>query len=785
LGQQKRGLVLQYRNNNHSSVVHTIRSWTTGGVVPGRHPHHHHRYYLNPTQQQQKSFTTTKVTKPYPSSSKSIPATRTGNTTSIRTATTTTTTKTIPAVTDTTAQQRKTHWRIFTTLYQHVWPSIHDDLTPEETQERYQRRQRVVLSMGLLMGGKGVTIAVPYVFKYLVDHLPSTAAAATAAETMASSGDSITTTTGTAAAAAAMDPTLPLTALLCYGLARAASTGMQEWRNALFAHVTQDAIRHVGKTVFQHIHTLDLNFHLQRNTGQLSRILDRGQRSISFVLQAMVFHLGPTVIEVGLVASLLMYQFGSIHGLVVLGTVGTYVVFTLAINQWRTGIRRDMNRLDNQASARVVDSLLNYETVQYFNNQRYEVDRYEESLKGYQKAALLSQSSLSLLNFGQAVIFSIGLTTIMGLTAAQIVQGTATVGDLVLVNGLLFQLSVPLFFIGSVYREVRQSLIDMEAMYQVQDRQPQLVDAPDALDYDPTVYGTDLEFRQVYFRYPSSNLVGTGTKFNVHNENADAPTSEDQNPENTEINKNNDDDDDNDKEAAIQPNRSILQGTNLKIPQGKTVAIVGSSGSGKSTILRLLYRFYEPNSGDILLGGKPLGAWTQSSIQRAMAVVPQDTVLFHESIFYNIHYGNLQATPEQVYEAAKRAEIHDAIERFPEKYDTIVGERGLKLSGGEKQRVAIARAILKKDAPILLCDEPTSSLDSETETNLMDNLKRIGKGRTTIIIAHRLSTIQDCDEIIVMDQGHVVEQGTHEELIRKGGRYTELLHLQESPSPRV
>ena len=657
-----------------------------------------------------------------------------------------------PAIADA-PKQRKVHWRIFQTLYQHVWPDTSSkDLSEKEKMDRMKRKQRVMMSMGLLVSGKAVTIAVPYMFKHLVDNLPSPEAVEAAAN------------------GAAADPTIPLAALLCYGLGRASSSGLQEWRNAMFAHVTQDAIRHVGRSIFDHIHRLDLSFHLQRNTGQLSRILDRGQRSISFVLQSMVFHLGPTLVEVFLVAGLLMYQFGPAHGAVVLGTVGTYTAFTLGITQWRTAFRRDMNRLDNQASARVVDSLLNYETVQYCNNQRYEGERYEESLKGYQKAALQAQSSLSLLNFGQSAIFSVGLTLIMGLTAAQIVQGTSTVGDLVLVNGLLFQLSVPLFFIGSVYREVRQSLIDMEAMYEVQDRQPQISDAPNAIDYDPTVYGSDLELRNVHFRYPASSTAGTESLVKSKSSAKDDDAT-DSNEEGSG--------DDDDKATEQLRNRSILRGTTLKIPHGKTVAIVGSSGSGKSTILRLLYRFYEQDAGEILLGGKPLEAWTQASIQRAMAVVPQDTVLFHESIFYNIHYGNLKATPEQVYEAAKQAEIHESILCFPDGYDTVVGERGLKLSGGEKQRVAIARAILKDQAPILLCDEPTSSLDSETETNLMDNLKRVGHGRTTIIIAHRLSTIQDCDEIIVMDQGQVVEQGTHEELIRRGGRYTELLQMQE------
>lgn len=416
-----------------------------------------------------------------------------------------------------------------------------------------------------------------------------------------------------------------------------------------------------------------------------------------------------------------------------------------------------MNRLENQASGRVVDSLLNYETVQYFNNTQHEVDRYESSLKGYQKAALEAQKSLSLLNVGQAAIFSAGLTTIMWLTAHQILQGTATVGDLVLVNGLLFQLSVPLFFIGSVYREIRQSMVDMEAMFQLKDRQPAFVDADDAVPYDATQMGTSIRFENVEFAYP----VGKESS-------SDASSSS------------------SDKESTHKSmqNRKILQGTSFEIPRGKTVAVVGSSGCGKSTLLRLLYRFYNPNQGQISIGGNndqfyTLDQLQKDSLQRSIAVVPQDTVLFHETIAYNIQYGNLNASGEQVVEAAKKARLHDTIMSFPQGYDTIVGERGLKLSGGEKQRVAIARSILK-EAPILLCDEPTSSLDSETETDIMENLKAVGKGRTTVIIAHRLSTIQDCDEIIVMDRGKVVERGTHFDLVLLGGRYAELLRLQDS-----
>jgi ATP-binding cassette subfamily B (MDR/TAP) protein 7 len=407
------------------------------------------------------------------------------------------------------------------------------------------------------------------------------------------------------------------------------------------------------------------------------------------------------------------------------------VIFTILITSWRTKFRREMNRLDNQASARVVDSLMNFETVQYFNAKDHEVNRYDESLRGYQKEALRAQQSLSFLNFGQAVIFSCGLTGVMWLTAEQIVAGTATIGDMVLVNGLLFQLSVPLFFIGGIYREIRQALIDMENMFQLRDTKPTITDKANAIVYDPETMSTSIELENVHFAYP------------------------------TDANK-----------------RPILNGTSLNIHQGKTVAFVGTSGCGKSTILRLIYRFYDPDVGCVKIGGHDARDLSIDSLQKAIAVVPQDTILFHDTIRYNIQYGDLNASWEEVENAAKKAQIHDAIMSFADGYDTLVGERGLKLSGGEKQRVSIARAILK-NAPILLCDEPTSSLDSNTESSIMDNLKHVGKDRTTIIIAHRLSTIQDCDEIIVMHKGHVVERGTHSALVRRGGRYTELLRMQE------
>jgi ATP-binding cassette, subfamily B (MDR/TAP), member 7 len=426
----------------------------------------------------------------------------------------------------------QTQIRILQSLSHHLWPSPSSTSLRRETEEgtdeedvvaqHRTRKRRVLGSLGLMLGGKAVNIQIPYLFKHVVDALPVAGAGATAAAVSASSTSSdVVDTVMTAAAgavAASPSPELPVMLLLGYGLSRAAASGLQEYRNAVFAHVAQDAIRSVGRSTFDHVHKLDMQFHLARNTGQLSRVLDRGQRSISFVLNAMVFHVVPTILEVGLVTALMGYQFGSAHSGVVLATIVSYVGFTVAISTWRTKFRREMNRLENQASGRVVDSLINYETVQYFNNATYEGQRYEASLKGYQKSALEAQESLSLLNVGQSAIFSAGLTGVMYLTSQQILEGTATVGDLVLVNGLLFQLSVPLFFIGSVYREVRQSFIDMEAMFQLKDTTPQIQDRPDAIRYDPHAMGTAIEFDNVQFAYPTSATrrpILDGTTFSI------------------------------------------------------------------------------------------------------------------------------------------------------------------------------------------------------------------------------------------------------------------------------
>ena len=614
-------------------------------------------------------------------------------------------------------------------------------------------RQRVVASVTLMLAGKAVTIATPFMFKALVDTLPTYANAGTIDATTLDNIPAFlpealvdTLTTSTMAGV----PALPFLLILSYGTSRTLSSLFQESRNAIFANVAQSAIRSVGRSTFDHVHSLDLQFHLNRNTGALGRILERGNRSISFILNAMVFNTVPTIIEVGVVTGCMGYQFGVSHASTVLATIGAYVTYTIGITQWRTQFRKDMNRLNNEASGKISDSLLNYETVKYFNNEQHEGKTFETTLRKYQTAALRSQTSLSLLNFGQNVIFTAGLTTIMYLTAKDMVAGTATVGDLVLVNGLLFQLSVPLNFIGGIYREVQQAFVDMDAMFGLRDTKPALKDSPNAVEYDPAKDGTTIEFDELEFAY------------SISPKDSKSKSKE----SNTSL-------------ATTTTKRPILRGTTFTVPQGKTFAIVGTSGCGKSTILRLLYRFYAPDNGTMRIGGKDISTYTTDSLRRAMAVVPQDVVLFNDTIGYNIHYGNLDASWDEVVEAAKKSHLHDTIQRLPNGYDTLVGERGLKLSGGEKQRVSLARAILKK-SPILLCDEPTSSLDSHTELEIMNNLKEIGKDTTCIIIAHRLSTIQDCDEIVVMGRGRVIEQGTHDELMRKGGRYKELVAFQRS-----
>jgi len=593
-------------------------------------------------------------------------------------------------------------FRILKQLQTYLWP-------PKHVPNAFSTKCRVVASLGLLFGSKAINIYVPFLFKDLVD--------------LFQNFDVATSTVLTAPELYGMWPTY---LVIGYGVSRASAAGFGELRNAVFSKVAHGAIQKVSRDVFQHLHRLDMQFHLDRNTGALSRTIDRGTRSINFALSAMLFNVFPTALEVILVGGILTYNLGAPYAAVATSTVAAYTVFTIKVSDWRTGIRKKMNQEESAASGKAIDSLINYETVKLFGNEKHEADRYDSSLAGFKEASILTQQSLSALNFGQNAIFSVGLTAIMYMATQDILAGTATVGDLVLVNGLLFQLSIPLNFIGSVYRELRQSAVDMKAMFQLRHTEPVISNAPQA---QPLQWkGGDILFQDVHFSYPSN------------------------------------------------PTRGILNGLSLHIPQGKKVAIVGSSGSGKSTIYRLLYRFYGANSGKVLIDGQEVNDVTLESVREKMSVVPQDTVLFNDTLGYNIHYGNLSAPYEKVLEVAKQAKLDGLLARLPKGLDTMVGERGLKLSGGEKQRVAIARCLLK-DSPIVILDEATSSLDTETEESIQESLNILGQSRRTlIVIAHRLSTIQDADIICVLEQGQLVEQGTHAELLRKpSGRYSELV----------
>ncbi|CAM9392219.1 unnamed protein product, partial [Ectocarpus fasciculatus] len=592
--------------------------------------------------------------------------------------------------------------RIFNALTSQLWPSGR----PNSGEDAL--RLRVMAALGLMVGSKLVTISVPFVFKELINTY-------NAAGDLVGLGDPTTT--------------IPLALVLGYGIARTTGNGFQELRNTVFSVVAQQAIRNMAKDVFRHLLHLDMQYHLNKNSGALFRTIDRGSRSINFALTSILFNIFPTVLEVGLVSGLMAYNLGSDYALVTMATIGIYTVFTVKVSSLRVDIRKKMNASENRASGKAMDSLLNFETVKLFQNENHEIDRYDRSLAALEKASVKTQSSLSFLNFGQNVIFSSGLSAIMYLACADISAGKATIGDLVLVNGLLFQLSVPLFFIGMVYREMRQSFVDMEAMFQLTSIRPNLVDnTENALQWKE---GT-IKFNNVHFSYPESS-------------------------------------------GELKSSRKILNGCTFSVPAGKTVAVVGSSGSGKSTLLRLLYRFYDPIQGDIEIDGQSISGVSLDSLRGKISVVPQEPVLFNDTLGYNVKYGSLIAGDEAVVHAIEQSKLADVVKRMPLGLETTVGERGMKLSGGEKQRVSIARAMLK-DTPILLCDEPTSSLDASTEHDIMTQLKALGKGRTTLIVAHRLSTIQDADIIVVLDKGVVVEQGTHASLLKKRGKYSELIH---------
>eukprot|EP00088_Acartia_fossae_P021483 TRINITY_DN2291_c0_g1_i3.p1 TRINITY_DN2291_c0_g1~~TRINITY_DN2291_c0_g1_i3.p1 ORF type:complete len:713 (-),score=145.01 TRINITY_DN2291_c0_g1_i3:79-2190(-) len=570
-------------------------------------------------------------------------------------------------------------------------------------------KTRVVAACSLLVGAKVINTCVPFIFKHAVDTL--------------NAANSLNLGTPETTVA-----TMVTATLIGYGVARASALGFNELRNAVFATVAQRSIRQIALNVFRHLHNLDLSFHLNRQTGGLSKTIDRGSRGISFVLSAMLFNIFPTFLELSMVCGILAYSCGPQYAAVAFSTVALYSVFTLSITQWRTQFRVNMNKADNEAGNKAVDSLINYETVKYFNNEDYEARQYDKSLQNYEVASLKTSTSLALLNFGQNAIFSTALAAIMVMAGREIIAGSMTVGDLVMVNGLLFQLSVPLGFLGSVYREIRQALIDMQVMFQLMTVDPKISDKVQAPMLSVTPDNAEISFDKVCFEY-------------IHGQ-------------------------------------KILNDLTFTVPAGKNYAIVGGSGSGKSTVIRLLYRFMEQESGRICVAGQSVDSVQMDSLRRNIAVVPQDCVLFHNTIRHNIAYGNLEASEEDIIKAAKMAELHDSIMEWPKGYDTQVGERGLKLSGGEKQRVAIARAILK-DAPILIFDEATSSLDSITENSIMKALREATKGRTSICIAHRLSTVVNCDEILVLAGGHVVERGTHDHLLHlPGSKYSELWNSQ-------
>ena len=532
----------------------------------------------------------------------------------------------------------------------------------------------------------------------------------------------VLTAPGSGAAVAAV----PVFILVAYGVARVSAQAFGELRDAVFAKVAQRAIRKAALQTFRHLHSLSLRFHLDRRTGEISRAIERGSAGIEFLLNFMLFNVLPTFFEVALVCGILWWWFGGLYALITFGCIAGYVAWTLLITEWRTKFRRQMNENDSAAHTRAIDSLLNFETVKYFGNEAHESRRFDTALQAYEAAAVKSKVSLSLLNIGQGAIIAVGLIVLMVMAASGVVAGTMTVGDFVLVNSYLIQLFLPLNFLGFVYREIKRSLTDMESMFRLLDEKADVGDAPDAKDLKTV--GGEIVFEDVSFAY--------------------------------------------------DPRRRVLDDVSFTVAPGRSLAIVGASGAGKSTISRLLYRFYDPTSGHIRIDGQDLRGITQASLRAAIGIVPQDTVLFNDTIYYNIAYGRPSAGPADVERAARLAQIHDFIISLPDGYNTTVGERGLKLSGGEKQRVAIARTILK-DPCILLFDEATSALDTHTEKEIQASLREVSAGRTTVMIAHRLSTVVDADEILVLDQGRVVERGRHLDLLRQGGRYAAMWRRQQ------
>jgi ATP-binding cassette subfamily B protein len=581
-----------------------------------------------------------------------------------------------------TQRLRGNEWKALGTLAPYLW----------------EYKWRVVVALVCLVTAKLANVGVPLVMKEVVDNL---------------------------------DPSLQLVAvpvalLAIYGVLRFSTTLFQELRDVLFVRVTQRAIRRVALGVFRHLHSLSLRFHLDRQTGGMTRDIERGTRGISTLLSYLIFSIFPVILEFALVAAVLIAKFDWRFAAITFGAVTVYIAFTVTITEWRMEIRRRANELDSRANTRAIDSLLNYETVKYFGNEEFEARRYDEQLQKYEDAATRNEASLGVLNIGQSLIIALAVTALMLLAAEGVAARSFTLGDLVLVNGLLIQLYIPLNFLGMVYREIKQALLDMDRMFRLLSAHREVEDRPGAPDVPPGA--ATVEFSRVDFSYEEA--------------------------------------------------RQILFDVSFTIPAGHRVAVVGHSGSGKSTLARLLYRFYDVSGGSILVNGKDTREVRQASLRAAIGIVPQDTVLFNDTILYNIRYGRPEASDAEIFDAARAAHIHDFIESLPKKYETAVGERGLKLSGGEKQRVAIARALLKNPR-ILIFDEATSALDSRAEKAIQAELERISQGRTTLVIAHRLSTVMDADQILVLAEGRIVERGSHAQLLEAKGEYARMWALQQ------